>query len=256
MRSPKRRRASTTRRDLPMPDSPVIETIAPLPSAIASQASSSTASSALRPTSGTIARTCARPRAPVTRATRRGRSIPRSSTSPSDSSSTHSWIWRSVSGPTTMPPSGGELLQARGDVGRVAERVVAVVALVAVREHDRPGVERDAHREVHAVAAAQLLAVGGDRLLDRECCAHRALGVVLVPDRRAEHGEQAVSEQLRDGAVEAAHLGRDQRDDLVEQELGALRADALADRGRADDVGEEDRDDALGARARYHRHEL
>ena len=38
MRSPKRRRASITRRDLPMPDSPVIETIAPLPSAIAWQA--------------------------------------------------------------------------------------------------------------------------------------------------------------------------------------------------------------------------
>ena len=89
-----------------MPDSPVIETIAPLPSAIAWQASSSTASSALRPTSGTIARTWAGPRAPVTRATRNGRSIPRISTSPSDSSSTHSAIWRSVSGPTTMPPSG------------------------------------------------------------------------------------------------------------------------------------------------------
>ena len=40
-----------------MPDSPVIETIAPLPSAIASQTLSSTASSALRPTTGTTART-------------------------------------------------------------------------------------------------------------------------------------------------------------------------------------------------------
>ena len=38
MRSPKRRRASMTSRDLPMPDSPVIERIAPLPSAIAWQA--------------------------------------------------------------------------------------------------------------------------------------------------------------------------------------------------------------------------
>ena len=52
---------------------------------------------------------------------------------------------------------------------------------------------RDAHGQVDAVAAAQLLAVGGDRRLDRERRAHRALGVVLVPDGGAEEREQAVA---------------------------------------------------------------
>ena len=100
------------------------------------------------------------------------------------------------------------------------------------------------------------LAVAPDRVLDRERGAHGALGVVLVPDGSAEHGEQAVSQQLRHGAVEATHLGRDQRVDLVEEELGPLRPDLLADRRRADDVREEDRDDALGSHARDHCHEL
>ena len=239
-----------------MPDSPVIETIAPLPSAIAWQASSSTASSALRPTSGTMARTWAGPRAPVTRAARNGRSIPRSSTSPSDSSSTHSCDLALRLGADHDAAVGRELLQPRGDVGGVAKRVVAVGALVLVGQHDRARVERDAHGQLDAVAAAQLLAVGADRVLDRERRAHGALGVVLVPDGSAEHGEQPVAEQLRHGAVEAPHLGPDQRDDLVEQELGTLRPEPLADRGRADDVGEQDRDDPLGSRDCHHRHEL
>ena len=138
MRSPKRRRASTTSRDLPMPDSPVIETIAPLPSAIASQASSSTASSALRPTSGTTARTWAGPRAPVTRAARSGRSSPRSSTSPSDSSSTHELHLALRLGADDDAAVGRELLQTGGDVGGVAEGVVALGARPP-RPSARPG---------------------------------------------------------------------------------------------------------------------
>ena len=148
------------------------------------------------------------------------------------------------------------VLQARGDVGRVAEGVVAVGAVLLVRQHDRPRVQGDAHRELDPVAAPQILAVGGDRGLDRQRGAHGALGVVLVPDGGPEDREQAIPQQLRHRPVEAPHLRPDQRHDLVEQELGALGAEPLADRGRADDVREQDRDDALGAGARNHSDEL
>ena len=146
-----------------------------------------------------------------------------------------------------------ELLEPRGDVGGVAERVVAIGAVVVVREHDRAGVDRDAHEQVDAVAALELVAVRGDRGLDRERGAHGALGIVLVSDGRAEEREQPVALELGDGAVEAPDLARDQRDDLVEHELRPLGAQPLADRGRADDVGEHHRDDALGSRADSHR---
>ena len=256
MRSPKRRRASTTRRDLPMPDSPVIETIAPLPSAIASQASSSTASSALRPTSGTIARTWASPRAPVTRATRSGRSIPRSSTSPSDSSSTHSCDLALRLRADDDAAVGRELLQARGDIGGVAERVVAVVALVVVREHDRARVERDAHGQLHAVAAAQLLAVGAiaswiasAARTARSASSSCPTGAPNTANSPSPSSCATVPSKRRTSAPISETISSNRN-------LERSGPDLLADRGRADDVGEQDRDDALGSRACYHRHEL
>ncbi len=88
-----------------MPGSPVMVRMAPLPSAIASQASSSTVSSASRPTSATWRRMWAGPRSPVTRKARTDRSTPFSSTSPSSSSSKQACSWRAVSGPMTTPPS-------------------------------------------------------------------------------------------------------------------------------------------------------
>ena len=150
-------------------------------------------------------------------------------------------------GPDDDAALGRQLLQTRRDVGGVAERVVALGALVVVGQHDRAGVDRDAHGQIEAVAAAQLLAVGRDRGLDRERGAHGALGVVLVPDGRAEEREEAVAGELRDGAVEAPDLVRDQRHDLVEEELRALGPEPLADRRRADDVGEQHGHDALGS---------
>ena len=184
MRSPWRRRASTTSLDLPMPDSPVIEMIAPLPSAIAWHASSSTASSLARPTTSTTARTWAGPRAPVTRAARSGRSTPRSSTS-AERLELDAVLHLALGlGPDHDSAVGRELLQPRGDVGGVAERVVAIGALVVVRQHDRAGVDRDAHEQVDAVAAAQLVAVGGDRASGSR--AQRALRARRRPRARRE----------------------------------------------------------------------
>ena len=49
-----------------------------------------------------------------------------------------------------------------------------------------------------------------------------------------------------------SHLGAHQAHDLVEQDLGSLGPEPLADRGRTDDVGEEHGDDP--ALACNHRH--
>ena len=210
-----------------MPGSPVMVRMAPLPSAIASQASSSTASSASRPTSATWRRMWAGPRSPVTRKARTDRSTPFSSTSPSSSSSKQACELARRLGADDDAALGVDRLQPRGHVDRVAERVVALrVVRLGVREHDRAAVDGHAHRELDVVGAAHLVGVGLDRRLDRERRAHAALRVVLVRERRAEHRQQAVAGELRDGAVEAPHLRRHQRDDLVEQELRARRARA------------------------------
>jgi hypothetical protein len=148
---------------------------------------------------------------------------------------------------------GLDALQARGHVDGVAQRVVALAVVgVALGQHHGPAVDRHAHGEIDAVAAAHLVGVGGDGRLDREGGPHAALGVVLVAHRRPEQRQQAVAGELRDGAVVAAHLPRHQRDDLVEEELGARRAEPLADGRRADDVGHGDGHDPLGAGGRRH----
>src|SRR5262249_19350506 len=62
----------------------------------------------------------------------------------------------------------GQRLQAGGDVDGVAERVVAA-ALVAVagRHYHRAGVDGDARAQIDVVGLAYLVAVAGQRALDR-----------------------------------------------------------------------------------------
>jgi hypothetical protein len=148
-----------------------------------------------------------------------------------------------------------DLLQAVGDVDGLAERVPGVVPVQLApldADDDRPGVHADPHREVDAVGRFHLVRVLGDCTLDRERRADRALGVVLVRDRGAEEGEHLVADELRHRPVEAADLLGHDAHDLVDEELRALRAELLADRRRADDVGHEHRDDSPLPRRNSH----
>ncbi len=95
--------------------------------------------------------------------------------------------------------------------------------------------------------------VAAERLVHRQRRSNGALGVVAVRDRRAEQRQQAVAGQLRDRAVEATHLLGQQADDLVEEELRALRAELLGDRRRVDEIGDQHRDDAPLALAGHER---
>ena len=111
-------------------------------------------------------------------------------------------------------------------------------------DDDGARVDSDPYGELDAVGILHLLRVGLHGALDRERSPDGALRVVLVGYRGAEKGEHLVAHELRDCPLVAAHLLRHETHDLVDQELGALGTELLADRGRADDVGDQRRDDA------------
>ena len=78
-----------------------------------------------------------------------------------------------------------------------------------------------------------------------------AIGVVLVRDRRAEDGEDAVAEDLVDTPTELVDVALQPLEGTVDEALDAFGVEVLAEGGVADDVGEEDRDHPtlLGERA-------
>ena len=84
-------------------------------------------------------------------------------------------------------------------------------------------------------------AISSDDLQRR---AHRALGVVLVRDRRAEQREHAVAREVLDGAAERFDRPDHARHGVADDELQLLGIQAFAERGRADQVGEERGDHA------------
>ena len=79
----------------------------------------------------------------------------------------------------------------------------------------------------------------------------RALGVVLVGDRRAPQGHHRVADELLDDPTVALdHLAREI--EIAGQELAdVLGVAALGHRGEADEVGEEDADEAAFGDARF-----
>ena len=85
------------------------------------------------------------------------------------------------------------------------------------------------------------LALLGERVADRERRAHRALGVVLVRDRRAEHRHDGVADELLDRAAEALELRADARVVRLEQPPHVLGVHRLRPRREADEVAEEAR---------------
>ena len=103
----------------------------------------------------------------------------------------------------------------------------------------------------HSSCGVQLV----DRAADGERRSNGSLRIVLVRDRRAEQRDHRVADELLDRAAEALQLGSEA--DVVGREprSDVLRVHVLGLRGRADDVGEEDRDQLplLGRRLRSER---
>ncbi len=109
-------------------------------------------------------------------------------------------------------------LQARRDVDGVAHD--AVLGDAADRSgHDHPGMDADAQAELDAALLLHACGVVGEDALHRERGAQCALRVVLVRDRRAEHDEDRVADELLDGAVVAHSLFREVLEDARHEHL-------------------------------------
>ena len=237
-----------------MPGSPVIATIAPRPSARSAMTPSSAASSASRPTRGDIFFALALPRADDAEdLERRGLALELERSDRLELERVLDLLRCCGADRDAALPR--RRLESRRGVDRVAERVEPLLGrrVVVGEQDDRTGVDADAARELDSVRLGDVLAVAGERRLHRERRAHRAFRIVVVRRGHAEQRVQPVARELRDGSSEALHLGDEQADHLVEEELRALGPDPLADRGRVGDVGQEDRHDASLPFARSHR---
>ncbi len=110
-----------------------------------------------------------------------------------------------------------------------------------------PGAQRDdslarrhgsADRDLEP-AVAQLL----DRVEDPERGAHGTFGVVLVRNRRPEHGHHGVADELLDGASEALQIGLDPFVVCAQHGADVLRVGSVGPAREADEVDEEHGDD-------------
>ena len=83
-----------------------------------------------------------------------------------------------------------------------------------------------------------------ERRLHSQRRPHRAFGVVLVGDRRAEQGEDAVAEDLVDPPAERRDVVDEQLEARVDQPLDGFGIAVLGQRGEPDEIGEQHRRDA------------
>ena len=127
------------------------------------------------------------------------------------------------------------------------------------RVHDVPGdhslaelgtrVERDerlprVHADPHLERERRIGLVHlRDRLLDRKSRSDRALGVVLVGDRRPEDRDDGVADELLDRAAVALELVPQSSVVGSEESADVLRVETLGALRRPDHVGEDDGDD-------------
>ena len=137
----------------------------------------------------------------------------------------------------------GHLLHAGGQVDGLAHRGVVRVQLAADGAHHRlAGVEPHANLERHAVGALDLVAVARDGLLHAQRRVAGAHGVILVGERRAEEGHDAVAHHLVHRALVAVDGVHHVFEEGIEQLLRLLGIAVGEQLHRALEVGEEDGD--------------
>ena len=128
----------------------------------------------------------------------------------------------------------GGALHARGDVGRFA------IDLACGVDHDPTAVEPDAGGEFGRAGRGVTRVEVGERSLDRERRAHRALAVVLLRLGIAEQCHQAVAELLQHVAAERSHGGRGGVEVTPHQISPVLGVEPRRQRSRADQVAKHD----------------
>ena len=96
----------------------------------------------------------------------------------------------------------------------------------------------------HTPRVLDLAGVVGDLLDDLQGRAHRALGIVFVRGRGAEQRQHAVSGEVLDRPAERLDRSDHARHGVADDDLQLLGIQAFAERGRADQIGEDRRDHA------------
>src|SRR5947209_6644372 len=98
---------------------------------------------------------------------------------------------------------------------------------------DLAGVDADPQRETHAVLALEVVVQRLDGTLHGERGADRAFGVVLVRQRRAEHGHDRVADVLVDRALVTSDLPRERVEVRGEDPAEVLRIEFLGEGRRS-----------------------
>jgi hypothetical protein len=104
----------------------------------------------------------------------------------------------------------------------------------------QPGFDADPHGDgVDRPLPGDLGGAPVDVVHQPQAGQHRSLGVVLVGLWSAEQGQQAISCHMLDGSAEGLGGGGHERDRLADDGTEVLGIQALGQRRRADDVGEQ-----------------
>jgi hypothetical protein len=137
----------------------------------------------------------------------------------------------------------GSRLRERLDPRRGVDEIAGDHALAFGADRHR-GFAREHCGSGAKVRDSDLLAEGGDRGHEIESGADGALGVVLARDRRSPHSHNGVADELLDGSAEA--LDDEARAlEVTRQQLAhVLRVALIRERRVADEVGEQDGDEA------------
>ena len=127
----------------------------------------------------------------------------------------------------------GRLEPLRG-VHRIADDRVRPLHVAGEQtRHDLAGVHADAKRQTHPVFAIEVVIEPDDRRLHRKRREDRALGVVLVRDRRTEHRHHRVADVFVDRALVPLDLPRERTEVRAEDPAQLLGVELLRQRCRA-----------------------
>jgi hypothetical protein len=136
-----------------------------------------------------------------------------------------------------------QLLQAGSQVGGIPHgRVVHAQVVANLADHDRTGVEADAHLQAEAALSLHLLAVFPQGALNSQGRMHRPPWAIVVGDRGPEQCHYAIAGVLVDRALQAVHLGGDPREAAVDDLVHDLGVELLGHGREARHIGEKDGD--------------
>ena len=131
-------------------------------------------------------------------------------------------------------------LEARCDIRRVAESDDLLIARTDRSHGGLAAVDPDTDAELlDAPGRGDVAAVLGDDIDDAKRGSRGALGIVLVRGRRPEVRRNPVAHVRLHHAAELLDHTRHPADTLADQLLHLVRREALAESGRADEIGKE-----------------